>query len=432
MSAAKNSKNTNQPTDLSNVQLGVNMNRTANSEDDDWRAAVTRDIAELRNRINLLEFRTNDNSEVSLNAEKAIDELKHSDLDYSGTASRVHKLTCKRLTPVVALQSFWMFACLVIFLSIGISQFITANANSRSHWKPEKKTLVIDYTVGNPTAQYDMPIFWLTFGFINNSSQWSDEMMNETLTHMLQNHRELYIANLTYVHNEKRSKIVDCEADSVHDMGIMDQRFWATLGLKCENPGATFGDFYVWISMNMFEFSTLRNVDRVTGLYFIADRHLSVWYNGPYLTFDTEHHGFYGVEYWEDVVDRIDGRSYYIFETNLQWQDKQEFGDSGEMLLMVKPDLSVDHWTEYVSYGYVEWLMAMGGLLSVCAAVFFFGASRIALAFDGSAASMGILPVFSYTFYNYDKVVEVVNCVNKIEEENLSFRGTNTINVLPK
>jgi len=418
MSSTKNSKITNQPTDSPSVQLGVNIYRPANFEEDDWKAAVTRDIAELKNRIHFLEFRTNDISEVSLNAEKTCDETKHSDLDYSGTASRVHKLSCKRPTPVVALQSFWMLACFGIFVSIGISQFVTANTNSRSQWKPEKKTRVIDYTLENPTAQYKMPIFWLTFGFSNNSSEWNDQMMTETLTHMQQNHSELYIANLTYIHNEKRSKIVDCKAHSVHNMGVMDRRFWATLGLVCENPGATFGDFYVWISMNMSEFTILRNVDRVTGLYFIADRHLSVWYNGPYLTFDTEHHGFYGVEYWEDVVYRMDGSMSCIFETNLQWQDKQEFGASGEMLLMVKPDLLVDHWTEYISYGYVDWIMAMGGLLSVCAAVFFYGASKIPMVFDGDTASMGILPVFSYTFYNYDKVAEIVNCVNKIEEEN--------------
>jgi len=407
--------------DLSkNWEIADNRYIKKKYEDDDWKATIMRDISELRNRVALLEFKNADNLKGIINTKKKIVGLKQSNSDSLTSARYVEKCRCMRLTPVVALQSFWMFVCVVTFLGIGISQFLVAEANQKSPWKPEKKAYVIDYTRDN-AVQYDMPIIWLTFGFSSyNSSKWTENMMNDTLTHLLEIQSYLYNASYLYVSNEHDQVFVDCEAISVSNVVSLDENFYATLALKCEDPDTSLGDFLLSLHMNMSDYSTLYNVDQVSGFHIFLGRETGNWYDGPYLAFDRESSQVYGIEYQETVVHRLNDRAYSFFDTTLQSQGGGEFGDPGQVYSMIKGDLLVEHWKEYLSYSYVDWFMAMGGLFSVCVTVFLLGGSMIPRLLR-SNSSMGILPLFSYTFYNYGKVLKFTKFMNTIEtEKNIS------------
>merc|ERR1719419_602980 len=101
-------------------------------------------------------------------------------------------------------------------------------------------------------------------------------------------------------------------------------------------------------------------------------------------------------------------------ETNLEYKytDNTIESYNGLIAYLIRPDLSVEHWKQFIDYGYVEWLMAMGGLSSLCFTGFVFVASLIAMAI-GSNFSMGLLPRFSFTFYNYEKVQQMSELMNK-------------------
>ena len=63
----------------------------------------------------------------------------------------------------------------------------------------------------------------------------------------------------------------------------------------------------------------------------------------------------------------------------------------------------VEHWVEYIDYDYYDWLSGMGGVLSISAIVFFWGAYYMAVIF-GDKNEMGILPEMSFVFSNFENV----------------------------
>ena len=94
---------------------------------------------------------------------------------------------------------------------------------------------------------------------------------------------------------------------------------------------------------------------------------------------------------------------------------------AGCVTLEIKPDFSVDHWEEYVIYGYVDWVMAMGGLISIGMTAFFMVASIIPMAFNNSA-SFGILPLFSVKYRNTQDITGVKEILQRHLEDTRSTK----------
>jgi len=71
-------------------------------------------------------------------------------------------------------------------------------------------------------------------------------------------------------------------------------------------------------------------------------------------------------------------------------------------LLYLTPDIVVEHWEEYVAFGYEDWITGMGGLFSLITFVFFWISYYVAVYF-GDGETMGILPIMSFSFYNFEE-----------------------------
>lgn len=77
----------------------------------------------------------------------------------------------------------------------------------------------------------------------------------------------------------------------------------------------------------------------------------------------------------------------------------------------------VETWEEYVEFSYIDWIFAMGGMLSLLTFWYFFIAYHIArvLSNDGS---LGILPGLSKVFRN----LEMLSIIKKeLEEREILF-----------
>ena len=72
-------------------------------------------------------------------------------------------------------------------------------------------------------------------------------------------------------------------------------------------------------------------------------------------------------------------------------------------MITFRRNLNVEHWEEYVAYDYYDWVVGMGGLLSIASTLFFNGAYYMALIL-GAKGTMGILPEMKLVFENYEKV----------------------------
>jgi len=66
------------------------------------------------------------------------------------------------------------------------------------------------------------------------------------------------------------------------------------------------------------------------------------------------------------------------------------------------PDLKIEHWQEYVEYGYWDWIGAMGGIFSLLYVVYFVVGKYIAV-YSGSE-DLGILPAMSNVFRNQEDI----------------------------
>lgn len=77
-------------------------------------------------------------------------------------------------------------------------------------------------------------------------------------------------------------------------------------------------------------------------------------------------------------------------------------------------DPRVEIWSEYVEYGYEDWVFAMGGMLSLASIAFFWGAYKIVKYFGQDIWTMGITPIMSFTFHNLERILWVKYRLQKL------------------
>jgi len=77
------------------------------------------------------------------------------------------------------------------------------------------------------------------------------------------------------------------------------------------------------------------------------------------------------------------------------------------------PDWKIEHWKEYVEYGYRDWVAAMGGIFSLVSVIYFGVANRIAV--HSGSLSMGILPAMSGVSRNVEEIRIIKDRLQKVE-----------------
>jgi len=138
-------------------------------------------------------------------------------------------------------------------------------------------------------------------------------------------------------------------------------------------------------------------------------------YNDDWSNFDeNEALELFFIEYSEKVTQKYRStKAVYTMESQLRqsiWTTAEDaLGrtgfqvQKGDLILIYKPDLSVDHWTEYVAFGYWDWLTGIGGMFSIMSTVFFLFAYYLSKIF-ATDGSVGILPEMSFVFANFEEI----------------------------
>jgi len=100
------------------------------------------------------------------------------------------------------------------------------------------------------------------------------------------------------------------------------------------------------------------------------------------------------IEYTETVNHRLNGSTESDIRTSVfdhYCTDRYSFK---QILLRLRSDFEVEHWEEYLDYGYVDWFVGMGGLVTFMISVFLFVAGKMWIALS-EKESTGILRLIS-------------------------------------
>jgi len=358
-----------------------------------WRREVTSDLEALTKRIEELE-RQNFKQRQSVKLITSFAESKKDNCFGLITAAHLLRTSC-----AARLQCFTLLIVITIFSFCAISFFLDARSNENADWKPVKIDQVIEY--GNTEIQYEMPYLYIAFK-VSNTERLSDTVINETLSQIENLFMRSERCSIRYFSSQKRTS-VGCEWFAAQYDGRPSSNFmfWGYFKLKLDNPTAGNGSFVYSVDMPVSELISRKNIDvsefwvSITRdeqpadfsnfIYLDADEPLS---NGTSLG--------YTVDYTESAVDNT-----YYFTNSIAWVSK--LPSDGILRITGRPNLRVQYWTEYISFGYSDWIFGMGGLYSFFCVGFFFTAYRTALCCNDNW-SMGILPRFSITHRNLEMI----------------------------
>jgi len=89
----------------------------------------------------------------------------------------------------------------------------------------------------------------------------------------------------------------------------------------------------------------------------------------------------------------------HFFDINLAIYETDAYLGFGVLSIVFIPDLKVDHWIDYVDFGYYDCVGMMSGILSFLVVAFLWIAYGIAKCFK-ETKTLGILPKLSIKFAN--------------------------------
>jgi len=388
------------------------------------KAIITGEISNLKSRISSLEKESYDADDKG-NLYKVCGSFKQIESHSSGSSCNPPGISFKRLTSLTALQIMWLLVCVGIVFFMGVSRFIVAQKNQKSPWKPQRKAETIDYTTGNPAWEYENPEFLLFFNFFRNDS-WTSEMMNDTLTQLKEVQDWCYVW-VDYLDDFTDYDIVPCSDMAFFNDGWYLDFFWAGVSLSLDDPDPTKGAYTTNLYLNLDVFAMLENVDGIANLGFgVGEDWWTVKWN--VLEVDVEYGSYYVIRYEETVLNNLDGSQISSFTSTSNGIHTLGV-PVGQVYLQIEPDLLVDYWEEYINYGYIDWFMAMGGLISFGITAFFLIASILSKMFNN--ASMGILPIFSSLYKNTKTIHELKDIVKERKLASLNFDVQRTRNLSP-
>jgi len=314
------------------------------------------------------------------------------------------------------LQSVMLVYFLCLFLWFGITQLHRATSNEYAEFKPEKKQFTIDYADRKSLNQYEMP--YIDFDFCWNSP-------GENITHNIRNNYKTIVErwflqtflnmNVTTTKWSKWKNGIRGRLEGyplVVENAWLLRRWWRT-GLFCANIRVKFEDPKPGIGK--FEFALSLRWDWLTYNHTLGFSQLSVdihrdrvrdhWDATP-LWLDSNDLNTWKIcqlHYEEKVLlSSLSGKTEHYFDTNLAiWESDvwNNLGWGGVLSMIFVPDLKVDHWIDYVDFGYYDWCGMMSGILSFLVVAFLWIAYGIAIYFK-ETKSLGILPTVSIKFAN--------------------------------
>jgi len=395
-----------------------------NAEFGEWRMKISRELSSLKARVSLLEGKTDANATIwrSLSQRFQTEEntsmskfIAPSKCTLGGIrAAILGFIKSIRVTRAVVLQLCLLAALMIAFIFVGVEQFFVADTNQRSPWKPTKVSRIINYKGEDPNVAYEMPYVFMIFTIKANESDdslyWADTV-NKTTTLWLEANN--YFENRTRIVYEPLNGDIVVQNLAIEEVVTHFSDYWVKLfgvchsiiRLRLADPDPSLGFFSVRLYPNMMAVNLIENL-ALEGFWLSVGRSEHViWSDSRYISTKdvVEQHVnlYYHLDYKEKVVKSLDGTSITSFD-NMVSRPVEESG-WGFLSVSIKSDLLVEHWEEFIHYTYVDWFLAMGGLLSIINFVFFCIARRLPKLIDGEDW-MGILPIVSISFKNYDNI----------------------------
>jgi len=411
-----------------------------------WKTDVDRKLASLQERVALLEGEASKKSVTNFSNEQEIVQLKSSRQNSSGDAiSFTERLKTER---TARYQCLWLLVCLICFLYFGVTQLIEADMNEKSLWKPESKRYVLDYS--SSEEQFKMPYLWIHF-FLYPKNQTvagklDDEKIMENIIENVVSSSFVEEANINFLYTnfswairkqEIKEVIGNFSGWTLGGIGISVRLIlsdpgtlmesWQT-NLRVNIPTLTFNDTYM---VRYFKVNVGRTIDYDLSQFefILYDDDWSKYHNN-------QSNQVFFLAYREKVTETYGNKKEVgTIETELTQKIWTNYEDTygrtgmevkkGDVVIIFKPDLAVEHWKEYVAFGYLDWVTGMGGLFSLMTTIFFWFAFYLTK-FPGSDGSVGILPEMSFVFANFESI-QGIRCdkLNNGSDETNQTKGDN-------
>jgi len=315
---------------------------------------------------------------------------------------------------------------ILLFLMYGQSTLYRAIDMEQSDFKPEKKSYSLNYGDSNNFLEYQLPYIYLDFLVILRNTTY--ESVNRTI---------LKAQLLKYLNHFNESIFF-----RHYDLSVSYPR--VSLSFLMTGEGVRIGsDFGVYVT---FEIKVYESPTRWGWyLYVPVEIDLSSFIKGSFV--DSIRFGVTRDQYswevplmldWDRTVDEMVDmfmigfketitRKHQSFEwqstfdvtwSRTKWTLPYFFAASNItasdswLLLQIQPNSEVEHWGEFVAFGYNDWLAGMGGLFSLMTTGFFLTSYHIAKC-CGDGISMGILPPLSFNLRSYEEVKWIKNRLGK-------------------
>lgn len=320
---------------------------------------------------------------------------------------------------VPKIQITWLVICVVIYGVVGFLQLNRAIENETTEFKHQKKQYTIDYGDRASENQYEMPYIDFKFRLeptYEYKEEWEEDpdSLNKTVSYLLQT-----ISNKSAIvwarNNTFTLSIVEAE---ILQMGYVRKQPSGRIRVKFQDPDPGIGPFAYMFVLTERERS-------LNGKIRLNEFSINI-YKDNVNSWSREMLPITKVESIENIKRTIDltyQEKVFISsnseETNHNFETKIAVIDEsvrprfqGDVRLRFIPNLQVAYWTEYVEFGYYDWLGMMGGMLSYVLLAFFQIAYLIAEK-CGEPNSLGILPVMSIA-YNNRKDINILSMNTRI------------------
>jgi len=337
-------------------------------------------------------------------------EAENQGIGYLATVSRV-----VRSKTHAQFQFILLIGCVVTFLWYGSITFMSAMRNEKSEFKPSFKQYAVNYTDSDEHLLYHMPYLFLRLimRFDSNSEYVNDKKKLPLDLSESQNNFEdrvivSYDSKMNLYPNISLKR--DIEDDEVGQNSLVVQ-FRMMVG---EIP--TNGAFWIIVLLDIQSLVLGGNVT-IEHINLILDRELRP--SGVPVVIDQynendDEFDVFIIGYTEMITQKYRSKQSYS-EIDMTWSQTKapvQYAkaihnvtvEPSYIMFHIKPNLEVDHWKEYVTFGYSDWLTGMGGLFSLMVAGFMWASYSIAVR-CGDGVSMGILPGLSYNFFSYEEIL---------------------------
>jgi len=398
---------------------------------DEWKTSMDEKILKLQQRIWTLEenkltqeakkseavtYSQNAWSEVLISeGSRAVDSFAAA--DYDGIGCIPTFLIIVRTKRWAWIQLLLLLACIIGFMYYGAVTFEMADRNELSEFKPERKSFVIDYV----DESYEMPYIWLRFYTTISNANVSDTNLQDFVDELLLSQDYFNNSVLLWYETTSEASFIDVVTSAYAWPGAQQGTsvgFWGFFRLELSDPVAALGE---WKLIILFDVNAMALGGEVSFEHLVVtiNREENVTDDNRGVTLqwvavdDDEKVDLFLFRYSEIVTKLHNNGKVHDFEISGWSQATPEIdflssyylinANSGDIVLNIASSPKIEHWEEYVAFGYTDWITGMGGLLTLITAMFFWVSYLIAILF-GDRISMGILPGLSFNFASYEHV----------------------------